>query len=181
MNPRIILAVSFVFILGACDRTSQSDFGYSKQCETQEDCRAVALGDVCGSCPIEFAAINTSELERFNEAVQEKRPACEGIAIVDFCRYTYLYQRARCADNICYIDDVTPATETDCTDGIDNNENGITDCEDYECYGLVCECGLLSPACEEYNCGDQIDNNEDGLEDCEDPRCASDPLCATSP
>ncbi len=52
-------------------------------------------------------------------------------------------------------------TAGSCNDGIDNNGNGLTDCEDPGCWD--------SEAC---NCNDGIDNNGNGLTDCEDPECA---------
>ena len=55
--------------------------------------------------------------------------------------------------------DTTPTTELDCADGVDNDQDGLTDCEDGDC------------ACIETDCGDGIDDDSDGLLDCEDDDC----------
>lgn len=54
--------------------------------------------------------------------------------------------------------------EKNCSDGIDNDNNGATDCDDARCQ--------TSPACQEDgNCGDGIDNDDNGLADCDDEAC----------
>ena len=62
-----------------------------------------------------------------------------------------------------------PDSETVCDDGIDNDGNGFTDCDDFDC--------AEDPACEE-DCSDGIDNDEDGTIDCDDLGCAHDEACA---
>lgn len=52
-----------------------------------------------------------------------------------------------------------------CGDGIDNNFDGLIDCEDPAC-------GEEDPFCIEI-CDDQQDNNGNGLADCADPDCAN--------
>ena len=66
---------------------------------------------------------------------------------------------------------VPSTTETDCSDGIDNDVNGSTDCCDAACTG--------DPAClMEGNCGDLMDNDCDGAVDCCDEDCNGDSQCA---
>jgi hypothetical protein len=50
----------------------------------------------------------------------------------------------------------------DCTDGLDNDFDGLTDCGD------SVDCGALPQCNEALNCGDFIDNDQDGLTDCAD-------------
>ena len=79
-----------------------------------------------------------------------------------------------------YIAIRCPGTSSseDCTDGIDNDEDGLTDCDDPDCDN--------APACQEpppppppaEDCTDGIDNDEDGLTDCDDPDCRDVPACA---
>jgi cysteine-rich repeat protein len=60
-----------------------------------------------------------------------------------------------------------------CADAIDNDGDGLTDCDDSDCAG--------DPACapaEVEDCSDGIDNDGDGLTDCDDSDCAGDPACA---
>ena len=58
----------------------------------------------------------------------------------------------------------TPAR---CADGIDNDLDGLIDCADPSCTGIV-SCPENTPA----RCADGIDNDCDGLIDCADPGCA---------
>jgi hypothetical protein len=79
----------------------------------------------------------------------------------------------------------------DCTDGIDNNCNGQTDCQDPACGGLRCDTSLpltcFGPLCtctdggtsHESACSDGKDNDCDKLVDCADPDCANQPCNAT--
>ena len=57
-------------------------------------------------------------------------------------------------------DDTTPGSEEDCTDGLDEDQDGLTDCEDADC----------AEACVE-DCADKVDNDQDGLTDCDDDDC----------
>ncbi|MGM0596152.1 MAG: hypothetical protein ACQES9_03860 [Myxococcota bacterium] len=50
-----------------------------------------------------------------------------------------------------------------CTDGFDNDDDGLVDCEDPDCIDL--------PVCKEEICDNNIDDDGDGLVDCEDPDC----------
>jgi chitodextrinase len=69
-----------------------------------------------------------------------------------------------------------PELDEDCGDGMDNDEDGLTDCDDPECAG---DPACLPPPIE--ICGDGVDNDEDGLTDCDDPECAGDPACLPPP
>ena len=90
-----------------------------------------------------------------------------------------------------------------CNNRVDDNGNGLVDCEDPACSGAtVCTgtgpteiCGngydddadrltdcadpdcASAAVCGETNCADNVDNNSDGLVDCADPDCASDAAC----
>ncbi|MEM7230939.1 MAG: dockerin type I repeat-containing protein [Planctomycetota bacterium] len=60
-----------------------------------------------------------------------------------------------------------------CLDGIDNDGNGDTDCEDSQCDAYY--------GCEIEFCDDGVDNDGDGLVDCGDPDCDGDTLCRFTP
>ncbi|MGM0578533.1 MAG: hypothetical protein ACQEXJ_22605 [Myxococcota bacterium] len=65
------------------------------------------------------------------------------------------------------------SAELDCGDGLDEDDDGATDCEDSDCAG--------TPACppdHEQDCDDDVDNDDDGATDCEDSDCAETFDCA---
>jgi hypothetical protein len=91
------------------------------------------------------------------------------------------------ADPAC--EEITPQPE-DCSDGIDNDLDGDTDCADSDCSwqpicfedcndgvdndvdGLVdCEDADCTPECSESDCTDGLDNNANALVDCDDTEC----------
>jgi len=61
--------------------------------------------------------------------------------------------------------DTTPTAE-DCGDGIDNDDNGLVDCEDTACLDACVE-----------DCGDGVDNDLDGATDCDDDECTGASEC----
>jgi hypothetical protein len=68
-----------------------------------------------------------------------------------------------------------PAT---CGDGLDNDQDGQTDCDDAGCPdGEATGCGGVPTSPEDNNqaCQDGLDNDEDGQTDCGDPGCAQNP------
>ncbi|MBW2529303.1 MAG: hypothetical protein JRI23_34320 [Deltaproteobacteria bacterium] len=92
-----------------------------------------------------------------------------------------------------------PTGETSCTDGADEDCDGLVDCDDADCDAApaclpttgcgngICEssedrcscaadCG--TPPTAESSCSDGVDEDCDGLVDCDDGDCASDSACA---
>jgi len=63
-----------------------------------------------------------------------------------------------------------------CSDGRDNDGDGLVDCEDPDCAGID-PCGSSG----ETDCANGEDDDGDGLVDCEDPDCATAPPCTTPP
>lgn len=64
-----------------------------------------------------------------------------------------------------------------CFDMLDNDCNGLTDCEDPVCRSLPA-CVMCTPVAPiEFRCTDGRDDDCDGLFDCADPECGSDPSC----
>ena len=61
-----------------------------------------------------------------------------------------------------------------CDDGIDNDDDGMTDCDDRDCRNdVACTGGTLPEVCD-----DGIDNDGDGKIDCADKKdCNKDPVC----
>lgn len=70
---------------------------------------------------------------------------------------------------------VTTAHEAngDCFDSLDNDNDGLSDCDDPDCriYG---RCRMVNSE-NGRSCFDNIDNDGDGLVDCDDPECLMDP------
>lgn len=85
-----------------------------------------------------------------------------------------------------------------CNDGIDNDNDGLIDCEDDSCNSSslceeICNDGIDNDGdgfidcadanCEDFQdclierCIDGVDNDGDGLVDCDDPDCDSNPSC----
>lgn len=62
--------------------------------------------------------------------------------------------------------------EADCGNGSDDDGDTLIDCEDPDC--------VRAPECPEIACSDGLDNDLDGLIDCLDPDCAADPACIES-
>lgn len=63
-----------------------------------------------------------------------------------------------------------------CSDGVDNDDNGLTDCAEPDC--TVFEfCAEVS----EEACRDRVDNNRNGLIDCQDPGCLGYDRCTEQP
>ena len=75
-------------------------------------------------------------------------------------------------------------SETICDDGIDNDGNGYTDCDDWDCEddpacgGSGGSGGSGGGADSETVCDDGIDNDGNGFTDCDDFDCAYDAACA---
>ena len=109
-------------------------------------------------------------------------PACAPGGSVD-CRQPscahYLCDSAggHCFNGAC-------AHETSCSDGIDNDGDGLTDCQDPQCSGKRCAGGgvcTAARACVAENCTNRVDDNGDGLIDCQDALVCKPPQSMVSP
>jgi hypothetical protein len=69
-----------------------------------------------------------------------------------------------------------------CSDGLDNDNDGSIDCADSQCNNLACGagCKCVGTVPTETTCADGLDNDKDGLSDCADAECG-DRLCKASP
>jgi len=64
-------------------------------------------------------------------------------------------------------------TETNCSDGIDNDHDTLLDCLDPNCFNNA----SCANAAVEIICNDGLDNDSDGSIDCIDTDCSPTPLC----
>ena len=92
-----------------------------------------------------------------------------GAQVVRQCDHTDLFESNEDCDD--GDDDIHPEAAEDCGDGVDQDCDGLLDCEDGECAGIEpCVEGLGT-------CNDGVDNDEDGLRDCADDECWALGLC----
>ena len=93
--------------------------------------------------------------------------------VVGVIDYFFDYKlHPRIADDLVLASDQNACEQVSdevCDDTIDNDGDGWTDCEDFDCTG--------DPACRETICDDGIDNNGNGWTDCEDFDCQSSGDC----
>ncbi len=70
----------------------------------------------------------------------------------------------------CGVDCGVCAYEMDCSNGSDEDGDGMVDCADHDCdmYCNETSCGGVKTKC----CSDGLDTDSDGLTDCADPECA---------
>ncbi|MDC0707559.1 hypothetical protein POL68_03670 [Stigmatella sp. ncwal1] len=95
--------------------------------------------------------------------------------------------RCRWNPSIALCDLRSEADNVQCADGIDNDHNGFTDCQDYACsknpHVTVCPDAAWSPLMKEVSaeaCSDGKDNDGDGKTDCLDPQCGVRAFCQES-
>jgi hypothetical protein len=174
-----------------CD--GQVDEGFDKlhdplHCGGPNDCTACAQGSACctGRCAdTRTDALNCGACGHACAAGQ----GCCGSQCVDLTSNAAscgICGRACASGQVCRGGQCVPPVETDCANGVDDDNNGKTDCQDAACDGKVCDAtggvchnGVCS---HETNCADGIDNDGDGLIDCADPdckgqRCANNGVC----
>ncbi|MFH1620808.1 MAG: hypothetical protein ABIB04_01850 [Patescibacteria group bacterium] len=70
-----------------------------------------------------------------------------------------------------------PETDPVCDDGIDNDLNGLTDCQEASC-GTAADC-IETPS--NTNCNDGLDNDHDGMTDCQEIACSTAANCIETP
>ncbi len=147
------------------------------------------------------AGIRTCEDGEWSECFGEVRPSskescngvdddCDGSTDEDFDLYSSTEHCGTCANACapgqwCANGKCSKDTES-CNDGIDNDRDGATDCDDTDCPGQPCQASPSSFTCDtsqlcscggvvapppESGCEDHGDDDCDGLIDCLDPDC----------
>lgn len=113
------------------------------------------------------------------EACNDLDDDCDGLVDEDFDKATSRLHCGGCGvvcadDEACVTGTCQKRTETSCTNGVDDDGDGTTDCADSECEGLACGAGCTCSGGVrlETTCDDGADNDGDGAIDCVDPSCA---------
>ena len=157
---------------------------------TTHDLHRQTMGISCGTCHVGGTSAPIT--------IASTCATCHDPALLR-TNHQNVYGATVCSD--CHdIAPPPPVAETNCSDGVDNNNNGLTDCADPDCDGFVgdvticgvgaCEatgnqecrnsgqvntCQPGAPGAEgpfnSSTCGDGIDNDCDSLTDANDPDC----------
>ena len=90
-----------------------------------------------------------------------------------------------------YCASILEADFVKCSDGIDNDMNGYTDCQDFSCRTsddpnvvAACQESIALPMqgiTPDDQCSDGIDNDNDGFVDCQDWDCSWNPAVTVCP
>jgi len=185
------LAVGLSFGV-ACSVTLNDDLRYT--CTSDSDCGgdgykcAAPPGGAGACCRLSGRELCDGKDNDCNGLVDDGFPAetcngkdddCDGVIDNGF---DFLNDKNNCggcgitctALQSCISGGCTNRSEGNCSDGIDNDGNGQTDCADPTCAGEICGqgCQCLSGQKAERNCYDGNDNDGDGKTDCADEDCA---------
>jgi len=90
-------------------------------------------------------------------------PTCS-VTGLPLMQYSIVVREGNKTDEVADLDPLM-AGIGECEDGIDNDSDGQTDCDDPDCNGK----DICSP---ESLCSDGIDNDSNGATDCDDPGCS---------
>ncbi|MFO1518815.1 MAG: Calx-beta domain-containing protein [bacterium] len=127
-------------------------------------------GDVCKTntdaviCTLDMASVS------FSDITVVKQYQVEGHFSEDAIVTSPLNDPNPNDNKITFTADVSPPEI--CNNGIDDNNNGLTDCADPACStDPSCNIQLVEI------CGNGVDDDKNGLTDCADPACSTDPSC----
>jgi hypothetical protein len=138
--------------------TASFDSGYcSEWCDRASNTGCLSAGRCVG-------------IEAFFNGVADLAPVAGRGLCAKKCQLT-----ADCpALTLCSAGVCVPHADEKCVGGVDDNNDGLIDCEDPKC--------ATHPACTggETNCSDFIDEDENGFTDCGDPKCKDQVVCKTT-
>jgi hypothetical protein len=108
------LALVVPLVLAACSDTEIRTEGYDQTCETEADCLAVFVGDVC-DCACEVDAINTTQSVLWAQERSRKQGRCDTLGDCAACPpITVACESGTCTAT---VDGVVDDTDTSDTDG----------------------------------------------------------------
>jgi hypothetical protein len=186
---RILIALSVGVVIGmSCTFTFSEEYLYS--CATDDDCGGDGFkcnagvccrstGDeVCGD-GIDNDCDGHIDGDEMIEVCNGRDDDCNGVTDQGFdfqtspldcgtCGHACDFATEQCSAGAC-----VRRAETNCANGIDDDQNGKTDCAEPGCNMLSCGtgCACLALARSEALCLDGVDNDGDGTSDCSDPDC----------
>jgi len=155
-----------------CDNNADDDGDGKKDCEDPDCYQAVNCKiDVCNG------------LDDNNDGIVDNGPGmeCAGVAgnsqsCVFMCGSTPLPGTQSCNTSTCKWNACAKVavTESNCSDGLDNDCDGQVDCADYDCQ-------MNFIGCQSEICNNGVDDNGDDQADCNDPQCANHITCVCEP
>ncbi|NOY89976.1 MAG: hypothetical protein GXP55_02115 [Deltaproteobacteria bacterium] len=128
----------------------------------------------CGGRPFAAGACNDDALTSQARLTWELRGGQTVIVVVDGFG----------GDQGDFVLSIRPAPTSEvgpqCFNGIDDDADGLIDCEDPDCAGNP-GCGMVCTPGPEVRCSNGLDDDCDGAPDCADPDCAGTPDCGCVP
>jgi hypothetical protein len=134
------------------------------------------------SCSSAGTVLCLGQVKPSNEVCNGKDDDCDGTVDEGFDFQTGRNNCGRCdvvcaATEDCIAGQCTQRRETACANGVDDDGDGKTDCEDTDCNSLSCGvgCTCLGGRKAESDCGNGLNDDDDNppLIDCQDPDCES--------
>ena len=139
--------------------------------DVDEDCDGIAQPAVCGDGVVDVT-------EECDDGNTDPGDGCSSTCLIEFCGNGLVEGAEECDDGnlvdgdgcsqVCTAEEVG----SECADAMDNDGDGLTDCEDPDCNAeAFCnEAGSNA-------CSDGLDNDNDGEVDCNDPGCNGEDVC----